>query len=171
MPKAHAVGLLFLLFAGCQTLQDYLPFGDESTLCAGETIIISMGSGNSLPFGYQSYTTWEFRPTGECRRTEACSWHNGSQPPTKSEWQWESKTAYDRCAKLLRQIRFFEIKERIPDGWCGGTHTSISISCGQRANSVSYLSSTPEPRGIARLAAFLDECGNESAAKANLKNK
>jgi hypothetical protein len=162
------VCLLSATVIGCETWQD-LVVRDEVPH-DGETITICQGGGNSIPCGAHWSSTWEFRADGECSFSDRYRSNKSGSVPEVSAVHWQSKTAYQKCLKLLRQTRFFEIKKAIPDGWCGGTSHSISVSLGQKTNAVSYLEFEQCPKEVARIEEFLNECDKErTASKAPTK--
>jgi hypothetical protein len=155
-----AVSLISAMLAGCQNLQDYLPSGDQPA--SRENIRISFYSGSSTPGGSRTHDIWEFQPTGECHLSHRHSWNRGEQAPEKWERNWQSKTDYEKCVKLLRQTRFFEMNQKFPEVLPGGSSEGITIQFRWKTHVVSYPSSEPRPEAISQILEFLDEPNGNS---------
>jgi hypothetical protein len=165
----HLCWVCLLFAAGCRLFPVDLSQEKELSQTSDEMITITRSSGSSTPGTSHTHSTWEFRPTGECRYSSSSEIVARDFPPFKSESQWQSKTDYERCRDHLQQTRFFHMRKENGEILPGGSYTYIEVSWGAKKHQVCFRSSGP-PNGISSLTTFLDNCAKDSESKAD-RNK
>jgi hypothetical protein len=146
------------VLVGCAGLQRVPPDqveqrGGDETADADE-IEIQVSSSPGIP-GPADGVKWVLRRNGECRGTATHSTGDTAVPPTRVEMELQSEQAYRACERLLRETRFFQMRE--PE-WrlrfeSGGT--SITVRVGRRRHGVAIAYSDRPPEGFTRVEEFV----------------
>lgn len=130
-------------------------FGRDHEEADTDSIEIEVGSSSGIYGGPTYNERWVLGRNGECKGTLTSGSNAGDRAETTVVMELRSEEKYRECQRLLRETRFFWMRDREPKTRFENSTVWIEVHAGLRQHRVRVVSPESSPVEFTRITEFV----------------